>query len=158
MPPNPAELLGSGRMAVILDRLRERADIIVFDTAPVGAVTDAAILAARADATLFVVQPFKTTERVVRRGREALAKVNARVIGTVLNNVPQGFTDAVAYYGRYGADAEGTLPATESAQMVVEPPAPPAGPAATEPTRMTVAKPRSPRAPRASRAKPTETP
>jgi non-specific protein-tyrosine kinase len=158
VPPNPAELLGSGRMEVILDRLRDSAEIIVFDTAPVGAVTDAAILAAKSDATLLVVQPFRTTERVVRRGREALAKVNARVIGTVLNNVPQGFTDAVAYYGRYGADTEGAPPATSPAQIVMEPPAPPVGPEVTKPTRMTVAKARPRRSPRASRAKPTETP
>jgi tyrosine-protein kinase len=160
VPPNPAELLGSARMEVILDRLRDSAEIIVFDTAPVGAVTDAAILAAKSDATLFVVQPFRTTERVVRRGREALAKVNARVIGTVLNNVPQSFTDAVAYYGRYGAEGEASPPsATAAAQIVMEPPVPPAAPAVTQPTRMTVAKARVPRAPRrASRAKPTETP
>ena len=158
VPPNPAELLGSSRMEVILDRLRDSAEIIVFDTAPVGAVTDAAILAAKSDATLFVVQPFHTTERTVRRGREALAKVNARVIGTVLNNVPQGFTDAVAYYGRYGADTEGAPPVTAPAQIVMPPPAPPLGPAVTKPTRITVAKARAPRAPRSSRAKPTETP
>jgi len=172
VPPNPAELLGSARMAVILDRLRDSADIIVFDTAPVGAVTDAAILAAKADATLFVVQPYKTTERVVRRGREALNKVNARVIGTVLNNVPQGFTDAVAYYGRYGPEGEATTAAAAgSIQPYVEAPArvpapaasapqpqPSSGPTVTEPTRMTVAKTRTPRTPRAPRAKPTETP
>jgi non-specific protein-tyrosine kinase len=157
VPPNPAELLGSGRMAVILDRLREAADIIVFDTAPVGAVTDGAILAATADATLFVVQPLKTTERIVRRGREALAKVNARVIGTVLNNVPQGFTDSVAYYGRYyGADVEGLAAAGAApVQVVTDPPASP-GPAITKPTRMTVAKPRTARPARQPRDKPTQ--
>ena len=157
VPPNPAELLGSGRMAVILDRLRDVADIMVFDTAPVGAVTDAAILAAKADATLLVVQPMRTTERVVQRGREALAKVNARVIGTVLNNVPQGFTDAVAYYGRYGADAE-TASATAPAPIhaVTDPPAPAPGPGVTKPTRMTTAKPRTPRQPRPPRAKPSQ--
>jgi capsular exopolysaccharide synthesis family protein len=169
VPPNPAELLGSARMEVILDRLRDSAEIIVFDTAPVGAVTDAAILAAKSDATLFVVQPYKTTERTVRRGREALAKVNARVIGTVLNNVPQGFTDTVAYYGRYGPESDvAATPVEGSIRPIVEtpaaPPAPaqttgtPAGPTVIEPTRMTVAKPRTPRTPRAARAKPTESP
>jgi tyrosine-protein kinase len=162
VPPNPAELLGSGRMAIILDRLREAFEIIVFDTAPVGAVTDAAILAAKSDATLFVVQPLKTTERVVRRGREALAKVNARVIGAVLNNVPQGFTDQVAYYGRYGAsaDAEGTpvtAPASFSVQAVTKPVAPPAAPSATRPTRTATARarPRQAQA-RPPKAKPTQ--
>jgi len=167
VPPNPAELLGSTRMEVILDRLRDTADVIVFDTAPVGAVTDAAILAAKSDATLFVVQPYKTTEPVVRRGREALVKVNARVIGTVLNNVPQGFTDAVAYYGRYGPEGEAVPPASAGMiQPIIErsapAPAPQAtpstGPTVTEPTRMTVAKTRTPRTPRAPRAKPTQTP
>ncbi|MFL5725652.1 MAG: polysaccharide biosynthesis tyrosine autokinase [Chloroflexota bacterium] len=164
VPPNPAELLGSGRMKVILDRLRDSAEIIVFDTAPVGAVTDAAILAAKSDATLLVVQPYRTTERVVRRGRAALANVNARVIGTVLNNVPHGFTDAVAYYGRYGADggeaAAPPTPAPAAAPMeaVAESPAPTRASTVVEPTRMTVAKTRTPRAPRTARAKPTETP
>jgi succinoglycan biosynthesis transport protein ExoP len=172
VPPNPAEILGSARMAVIVDRLRDKAEIIVFDTAPVGAVTDAAILAAKSDATLFVVQPYKTTERTVRRGREALAKVNARVIGTVLNNVPLGFTDTVAYYGRYGPESDApATPVEGSIRPIVETPAAPpapaqttlpsAGPTVIEPTRMTVAKPRTSRTsrtPRTARAKPTESP
>jgi capsular exopolysaccharide synthesis family protein len=157
VPPNPAELLGSGRMAVIFDRLRAVADIIVFDTAPVGAVTDAAVLAAKSDATLFVVQPMHTTERVVRRGREALAKVNARVIGTILNNVPQGFTDSVAYYGRYGSEGE-AVPPTVSApvRITTGAAAPSPGPAVTAPTRMTVTKPRAPRRPRPPRTTPDQ--
>ena len=151
IPANPAELLGSRRMAVILDRLREAADVVIFDTAPVGAVTDAAILAAKADATLFVVQPLRTTERVVRRGREALAKVNARVIGAVLNNVPHGFTDAVAYYGRYSVTEEthGTPAATPVGAMVETPGG---GPTLTPPVRTTTAgKAGGPRPPRGTR-------
>lgn len=155
VPPNPAELLGSRRMAAILERLRESADIVVFDTAPVGAVTDAAILAAKADATLFVVQPLRTTERVVRRGREALAKVNAKVVGAVLNNVPSGFTDAVAYYGRYsaGQDIPVSPAASPVAATIDSPPARPTGPDVTEPVRMTVAKAERPRPARRPRTK-----
>jgi succinoglycan biosynthesis transport protein ExoP len=140
VPANPAELLGSRRMAVILGRLPEAADIAIFDTAPVGAVTDAAILAAKADATLFVVQPLRTTERVARRGREALAKVNAKVIGVVVNNAPHSFiTDTVAYYGRYGATADTqATPAATPVGTNVQTPA--AGPAVTPPIRKTAAK------------------
>jgi succinoglycan biosynthesis transport protein ExoP len=162
VPPNPAELLGSGRMVVILERLREAFEIIVFDTAPVGAVTDAAILAAKSDATLFVVQPLKTTERVVRRGREALAKVNARVIGAVLNNVPQGFTDSVAYYGRYGVSADATGPQAAPPQALTvpaatEPVTPPAAPHVTNPTRLTASRSRSRQSQaRPPKAKPTQ--
>ena len=162
VPPNPAELLGSGRMVTILDRLRDAFEIIIFDTAPVGAVTDAAILAAKSDATLFVVQPLRTSERVVRRGREALAKVNARVIGAVLNNVPQGFTDAVAYYGRYGvsADAAGpqtATPASLAVRAMTEPVAPTAAPNVTNPTRLTASRARSRQPPsRPPKAKPTQ--
>ena len=155
VPPNPAELLGSGRMAVILDRLRDVAEIIVFDTAPVGAVTDAAVLAGRSDATVLVVQPMRTTERVVRRGREALAKVNATVIGTVLNNVPHGFTDGMAYYGRYGSEGDAASHALSApVSITTGPPAPTPGAPVTPPTRMTVAKPRSPRKPRPPRTSP----
>jgi succinoglycan biosynthesis transport protein ExoP len=158
VPPNPAELLGSGRMAVILDRLRNEAEIVVFDTAPVGAVTDAAILAAKADATLFVVQPLRTTERVVRRGRGALAKVNARVIGAVLNNVPHGFTDAIAYYGRYGATVAQPAPAAVPVWDGTESPSP--EPAPARPRRMAAPKaeePRpEPRPARRPRTKPTQ--
>ena len=137
VPANPAELLGSRRMATILARLNDAADIVVFDTAPVGAVTDAAILAAKADATLFVVQPLRTTERVVRRGREALAKVNAKVIGAVLNNVPHGLTDAIAYYGRYSATDE---PQLQAQPVPAVPDSRAVGPSAAPPLPMTVAK------------------
>jgi capsular exopolysaccharide synthesis family protein len=97
-PANPAELLGSQRMQRVLERLQESAEIIVIDTAPVGAVTDAAVLAAEADATVFVIQGRRTSERVAIRGREALEKVHAHVIGAVLNDLPVRSGDATTYY------------------------------------------------------------
>lgn len=98
IPANPAELLGSHRMATIIERLTAAADVMIIDTPPVTAVTDAAVVAARADATIMVIQSHRASERVVRRGLEALAKVNARIVGAVLNNVPGQI--ATPYYGR----------------------------------------------------------
>ena len=78
---------------------------MVIDTAPVGAVTDAAVLAAEADATIFVIRGRRTSERIARRGREALEKVHAHVVGVVLNDLPVRSGDAtdVLRIGRRGA-------------------------------------------------------
>jgi non-specific protein-tyrosine kinase len=98
IPANPAEMLGSRRMEAIIKRLKESADIVIFDTPPVTAVTDAAIMAAKADATIMVVQSHRASRRIVDQGLEALTKVNARIVGVVLNNVPGHV--ATPYYGR----------------------------------------------------------
>ena len=104
IPANPAELLGSKRMEAIIERLKGSADIVIFDTPPVTAVTDAALLAAKADATIMVVQSHRASERVVAQGMEALTKVNAHVIGAVLNNVPGHV--ATPYYGRHHTEGD----------------------------------------------------
>ena len=98
IPANPAELLGSHRMVSIMERLTAAAEVLIIDTPPVTAVTDAAVVAARADATIMVIQSHRASERVVRHGLEALAKVSARVVGAVLNNAPGPI--ATPYYGR----------------------------------------------------------
>jgi polysaccharide biosynthesis transport protein len=98
IPANPAELLGSRRMKAIIERLKESAEVMIFDTPPVTAVTDAALMAGKADATIMVVQSHRASRRVVAQGLEALTKVNARVVGAVLNNVPGHV--ATPYYGR----------------------------------------------------------
>ena len=98
IPANPAELLGSKRMEAIVERMKGYADIVIFDTPPVTVVTDAALMAAKADATIMVVQSHRASRRVVAQGLEALTKVNARIVGAVLNNVPGHV--ATPYYGR----------------------------------------------------------
>jgi capsular exopolysaccharide synthesis family protein len=106
IPANPAELLGSQRMKNVLESIEEQVDLVVIDTAPVGAVTDAAVLAAEADATVFVIRGDKTSERVVRRAREALANVNAHVVGAVLNDISTRSGEANPYYGAYTTDKQ----------------------------------------------------
>lgn len=98
IPANPAELLGSKRMEAIVERLKQSAEVVIFDTPPVTAVTDAAVMAAKADATIMVIQSHRASRRIVIQGLEALTKVNARIVGAVLNNVPGHV--ATPYYGR----------------------------------------------------------
>jgi non-specific protein-tyrosine kinase len=110
LPPNPAELLGSQRMRIILERLAGSADLIVVDSPPLQAVTDAAILASITDGTLFVIDAGRTRRGAVRSGREALAKADARTLGVALNRLPERSSGGYYYYdyyGGYGAGADG---------------------------------------------------
>ncbi len=87
LPPNPAEILGSKRMSDILAALLERADLILFDAPPVLAVTDAVVLSAKMDGVLLVVSAGKTKRESAKKARAQLEKINARILGAVVNNV-----------------------------------------------------------------------
>jgi succinoglycan biosynthesis transport protein ExoP len=89
IPPNPAELLGSQRMRNALDRIKKQFDLVILDSPPLRAVTDAAVLAAMVDATIMVVHARHTRRASVLAGHDALVKVGARVIGVSLNLVPR---------------------------------------------------------------------
>jgi non-specific protein-tyrosine kinase len=93
LPPRPADILGSRRMEQAIARLRALADIVLFDTPPVIAVTDAAVLATRVDGVLLVFQAGKTRRDRARRTREVLEKVKANIVGVVLNGaqLEQGY-------------------------------------------------------------------
>jgi capsular exopolysaccharide synthesis family protein len=87
LPPNPSELLGSRRMEDIIADLLERADVVLFDAPPVVAVTDAAVLATKVDGVLLVVNAGGTKRDYARTAKARLEKVNANLLGAVLNNV-----------------------------------------------------------------------
>ena len=97
LPPRPADILGSRRMEAVIARLRSEADIVLFDTPPVVAVTDAAVLATKVDGVLLVFQAGKTSRDRARQARQILEKVKANIVGVVLNNaqIEQGY----GYYG-----------------------------------------------------------
>jgi capsular exopolysaccharide synthesis family protein len=97
MPPNPAELIASRRMSEVIAALLQQADMILFDAPPVIAVTDAALLASKVDAALLVVNAGKTKRDHAKKAKTLLDKVNAHVIGTVLNNV-KGEASLYQYY------------------------------------------------------------
>ena len=104
LPPNPAELLASPRMRAILDELLENVDLVVIDSPPLQAVTDAAILSSLVDGTVLVAGAGRTRRASLLRGRDALQRVGANVLGVMLNGVSEGMDSggAFAYFGYYG--------------------------------------------------------
>ena len=88
-PPNPADMLGAARMEQIIAQLAEQADIILFDAPPVVAAADAAILGAKVDGVLLVIQAGKTRRDHSERAREILEKSRARIVGAALTNAPR---------------------------------------------------------------------
>ena len=87
LPPNPSELLGSRRMAEIIEQLTSDADYVLFDSPPVVVVTDAAILASKVDGVMLVVYAGRTRRELAKRAKALLDKVNANLLGVILNNV-----------------------------------------------------------------------
>ncbi len=86
LPARPADLLGSQRMGALVERLQTEADMVLFDTPPVTAVTDAAVLATHMDGVLLVFRAGNTRRDRAREARRLLEKVKANIIGVVLNN------------------------------------------------------------------------
>ncbi len=125
-PPNPAELLASSNMKDILAELREQYDHIIVDTPPTLSVTDAVVMSTRADAVVLVIRSGQTTKQALRRSRDILLQVNARVAGVLLNAVDLTSPDYYYYYeyqGKYGqryyqenepADDEDSVPRATS--------------------------------------------
>jgi capsular exopolysaccharide synthesis family protein len=99
IPPNPAELLGSNRFGELLGSLKEHFDLVVVDTPPVMAVTDAAIAAHRASGVLFVVASDQTSRHAAQQALDQLEHARARFVGAVLNRVD--LENNAYYYSRY---------------------------------------------------------
>jgi capsular exopolysaccharide synthesis family protein len=87
IPPNPAELLSSGRMRDLLRRLTSVFDTIIIDSPPLLAVADPAILATMSEAVILVIDVGQATLQTANRTRDALEQVGARVTGVVLNKL-----------------------------------------------------------------------
>lgn len=95
IPPNPAELLGSRRMRDFLEDMRDQFDMIILDSPPINLVTDSAVLSTITDGTIMVVEVGKTDVEAAINAKELLEKVNANLIGVVLNKIP---TRGRSYY------------------------------------------------------------
>jgi non-specific protein-tyrosine kinase len=87
MPANPLEALASRQLDHVLSQARAQADYVVVDSAPAGALADAAVLAPRLGGVLLVVSAGKTKRDLARRAREQLERVNANLLGVVLVDV-----------------------------------------------------------------------
>lgn len=95
IPPNPAELLGSKKMENFIEDMRKEYDMVILDAPPIGLVTDSAILSTIVDGTLLVCSVGEANINSATRAKELLEKVNANILGVVLNKVP---VSGGAYY------------------------------------------------------------
>jgi protein-tyrosine kinase len=100
IPPNPAELLGSKAMEEMLEAALEQFDIVIFDTPPVLAVTDAQILANKCDGTILVVGSGKTQIEPAVKSKELLLSSKGKLLGVVLNRKNAKDSQYYYYYGR----------------------------------------------------------
>lgn len=87
IPPNPAELIGSERMKCLIEEASEQFDIVLIDTPPIIAVTDAAIIARQVDGVILVIASGEVKKEYAQRAKELLDKVGAKILGAVLNKV-----------------------------------------------------------------------
>ncbi|WP_059173690.1 CpsD/CapB family tyrosine-protein kinase [Bacillus sp. FJAT-27445] len=99
IPPNPSELLGSKAMKAFLEKAKEEFDMVLFDTPPVLAVTDAQILSNQCDGTILVVNSEKTEIEKATKSKELLLAAKANLLGVVLNNKKLDSKNQYYYYG-----------------------------------------------------------
>lgn len=87
MPPNPAELLGSEQMRNLLKEMKERYERVILDGPPCLLISDALVVAMQVDGVILVARAANSSKGALRRAREQLQRLNARIIGAILNGV-----------------------------------------------------------------------
>ena len=101
IPPNPAELIGSEQMATLLRMLQNKFTHVVVDSPPIASFTDGVLIASMVDGVIIVVHAGKSSRQVVRRSRQLLNDIGAKIFGVVLNNVNLNNKDNYYYYQSY---------------------------------------------------------
>ena len=101
IPPNPAELIGSDQMVNLLKTLQKHYTHVVVDSPPITSFTDGVLIASMVDGVILVVHAGKSSRQIVRRARQLLQDVGARIFGVVLNNVNLRSQDNYYYYQSY---------------------------------------------------------
>lgn len=101
VPPNPAELIGSEQMAKVFALLQSEFNHVVIDSPPIASFTDGVLIASMVDGVILVVHSGKSSRQVVRRSRQLLQDVGAKVFGVVLNKVNLRSQDNSYYYQSY---------------------------------------------------------
>ncbi|MCC2672726.1 MAG: capsular exopolysaccharide family, partial [Armatimonadetes bacterium] len=98
LPPNPPELLNSQAMLDLLERFKDYADLVVFDTPPTIPVTDSQVLASHVDGVVLVVEAGQSRKATLKHARDLLERTHGRLLGVVLNKIDQS---AKGYYYHY---------------------------------------------------------
>jgi capsular exopolysaccharide synthesis family protein len=102
IPPNPAELLGSDQMRRLLTVLQANYTHVVVDSPPVSSFTDGVLISSMVDGVLLVVHGGKSSRHIVRRSKQLLNDVGAKIFGVVLNNINLQSHDYYYYQSYYG--------------------------------------------------------
>lgn len=102
IPPYPAEMISSQRMKDLVASMEEQYDFIIFDSPPVLAVTDSVLLASLVDGTLLVLDYGKVKREEALNTLKQLQMVQAKIIGIVINGMPQSTAQYSGYKGYYG--------------------------------------------------------
>jgi capsular exopolysaccharide synthesis family protein len=108
VPPNPADLLGSNRFAETLERIKQDFDIVLIDTSPILAASDALAVASHTDGVVLVAWPGHTKADLLETAAQSIRQGGMRLVGVVLNRVRHSTTTAY-----YGADFAPTRPSTD---------------------------------------------
>jgi capsular exopolysaccharide synthesis family protein len=102
IPPNPAELLASERMGIIIEKLKDLADIVIIDTPPT-IISDPVVLSAKVDGVLVVIRPGETKLGTAQVMMEQLQLADARVLGAVMNPVSRRNSHYYTKYNYYSS-------------------------------------------------------
>ena len=122
IPPNPAELLGSEQMRNLLEGACESFKYIIIDSPPITSFTDGVLISSLVDGVLLVVHGGRTSRQVVKRTRQMLQEIGARIIGVVLNKIDLRSQEYYYYhqdYKAYYSDASGNSAVPEKSVSVV---------------------------------------
>jgi capsular exopolysaccharide synthesis family protein len=124
IPPNPAELLGSSQMKQLLDIVGNNFNYVVIDSPPIASFTDGVLISALVDGVLLVVHGGKTSRQVVKRARQMLHEIGAKIIGVVLNKADvragSDYYYHYGYNGYYSRTEETNSPSESTAVTLVQ--------------------------------------
>ncbi|WP_447411271.1 polysaccharide biosynthesis tyrosine autokinase [Clostridium perfringens] len=101
IPNNPAEILNSNRMRSFVEETKEHFDYVFIDTPPIGIVSDAGIVSTYSDGIILVAASNEVDENVIKLSKDRLIKVNANIIGCILNKFDYKDHNEYEYYGYY---------------------------------------------------------
>ncbi|HXV28355.1 MAG TPA: polysaccharide biosynthesis tyrosine autokinase, partial [bacterium] len=104
IPPNPAELLSSNRLKMIIEELRGHFDMVIFDSPPVVSVADSSVVASRVDGVILVSRSGFIPRHLSMQAKRSIESVNGRIIGCVLNSIQSQHQPYYyyRYYNKYG--------------------------------------------------------
>lgn len=99
IPPNPSELLASSAMKNLIDSVSDFFDVVLIDTPPLSAVTDAQILSSYVGGAVIVVRAYETKKESLPKTKKMLEQVNTNILGVVLHGVDSSESPSYYYYG-----------------------------------------------------------